>query len=159
MEDEKFYTVRGYQLHEQEKGVLTASLEDYLEMIYRSIMSSGFVRGNELAKELNVKPSSVSKMIAKLSSLGYIDYEKYGVIKLTEKGIETGKYLLWRHKSIESFFKLVSCDKEIALMETELVEHILSKNTVRNISDLVEFINKNDNIRREYIKYKNCKHD
>ena len=32
----QFHTVRGYQLLEQNKSVLTSAMEDYLEMIYRN---------------------------------------------------------------------------------------------------------------------------
>jgi len=35
MENSEFHTVRGYQLIEQEKKLLTSAMEDYLEMIFR----------------------------------------------------------------------------------------------------------------------------
>ena len=53
-----FYTMKGYQLNET--GTLTASMEDYLEMICRLAQKNGVVRINELAAELHVKPSSAS---------------------------------------------------------------------------------------------------
>lgn len=139
MSDHKFYTVRGYQLLDQNKNSLTPSLEDYLEMIYRNIIDHGYIRVNELALELNVKPSSVSKMVVKLSNLGFIDYEKYGAIKLTIKGLEIGSYLMWRHNTIKDFFILIS-DKEDEkiLEETELVEHNLSAETVKKLEKLLK---------------------
>lgn len=138
VEENKFYTVRGYQLLDQQRNGLTPSLEDYLEMIYRNILSAGYVRVNMLAQELNVKPSSVSKMIMKLAEQGYIDYEKYGVIKLTKRGQEMGKYLLWRHNVINRFFSLLSeMDQEKNFEEVELVEHILGQETVRSIERLL----------------------
>ena len=63
----KFYTMRGYQLQDQQSHALTPSLEDYLEMIFRSMQKGGAVRVSRLAEELNVKPSSVSKMLIKLA--------------------------------------------------------------------------------------------
>ena len=141
MEDNRFYTVRGYQIHEQSKNVLSASLEDYLEMIYREMAKEGYVRVNTLASMLNVSPSSASKMIAKLNELGFIDYEKYGVIRLTEKGNHLGRYLLWRHDTVCNFFELILRKKDQnAFIEAELVEHILNKDTVENIEKLTEFI-------------------
>ncbi|MCI9273367.1 MAG: DtxR family transcriptional regulator [Clostridiales bacterium] len=137
MEENKFYTVRGYQLMDQQRNGLTPSLEDYLEMIYRNILSAGYVRVNMLAQELNVKPSSVSKMIMKLAEQGYIDYEKYGVIKLTKRGQEMGKYLLWRHNVINRFFSLLSSMNQENFEEVELVEHILGQETVRSIERLL----------------------
>ena len=70
---------------------VTASMEDYIEMIYRLSKENGFSRIHELASKLNVKPSSVTKMVQKLSELGYLKYEKYGVIVLKSKGYKLGK--------------------------------------------------------------------
>ena len=47
--EEDFHTVRGYQLLSAEKKVLTSSMEDYLEMIYRISREEGEVRVNQSA--------------------------------------------------------------------------------------------------------------
>ncbi len=139
MSNHKFYTARGYQLLEQNKNRLTPSLEDYLEMIYRNISEHGYIRVNELALELNVKPSSVSKMVVKLSNLGFLDYEKYGAIKLTIKGMQIGSYLIWRHNTIKDFFTLIKDkENESTLEETELIEHGLSEDTVKSLEKLLK---------------------
>ena len=77
--NDNFYTVRGYQIISQLNNELSASLEDYLEMIYRIIKDCGHTRVNEIATHLHVKASSVSKMLSKLSALNLIDYEKYRI--------------------------------------------------------------------------------
>lgn len=58
---EEFYTFREYM----DKN-LTASMEDYIEMIYRLSKDSGYTRIQELAKSLNVQPPSATKMIQKI---------------------------------------------------------------------------------------------
>lgn len=146
----QFYTVRGYQLLEQKKKSLTASLEDYLEMICRSIRHSGGVRVKDLADALHVKPSSASKMIQKLADLGLLDYEKYGVIRLTEEGKAVGDYLLWRHDTITNFFTLIASGHNDILVETELAEHILSRETVEHIACLVDFFRERPNLYLEF---------
>ncbi len=70
MSDE-FYTLKGYQLNEELE--LTSAMEDYLEMVCRLYKSSGSVRVSELSKMLNVKPSSVTKMVQQLKDLGYVN--------------------------------------------------------------------------------------
>lgn len=129
----KFYTMRGYQLQDQQSHALTPSLEDYLEMIFRSMQKGGAVRVSRLAEELNVKPSSVSKMLIKLAEMGYVAYEKYGEIRLTPKGVERGGYLLWRHNVVARFFGAIMPNSEQAFEEVELVEHMLSPETVRGL--------------------------
>ena len=77
-------------------------------------------------------------MIMKLAEQGYIDYEKYGVIRLTKRGKEMGNYLLWRHNVIYRFFLLLSPESEEKnFEEVELIEHILRKETVYKIERLL----------------------
>ncbi len=140
MEKKVFYTVRGYQLLDQHQNNLTASLEDYLEMICRNIITNGRVRVKDLAKELHVRPSSVSKMIRRLADLHFLDYEKYGSIRLTEQGEAIGKYLLWRHDTLHHFFIMVNGPGGAdSFVEAELAEHILSRKTVESLGELIEF--------------------
>ena len=151
MDGRDFHTVRGYRILEQSRSSLTPSLEDYLEMVYRKIIRDGYVRVSTLANELNVQPSSASKMIHKLAQLHFIDYESYGVIRLTDAGRELGEYLLWRHDTIASFFRLITKNRtDEAFVEAELAEHILSRSTVENIGKLVRFFEDNPETYRKF---------
>ena len=134
--EENYYTARGYQKISALQSGLTPSLEDYMEMIYRIILRQGNIKGNELASELHVKPSSVTKMLVKLTQLGYLDYEKYGVIKLTDEGIRLGEYLLWRHNTITEFFTKLNPNPSEAFMEAERAEHLLSPQSVIRLEQL-----------------------
>lgn len=97
-----FHTLKGYQM--QNIGEITESMEDYLEMISRYIQENGYVRMSFLADKLNVRPSSASKMVGKLRDMRLVEFEKYGLITLTEKGRAVGQYLLWRHQVLNDFF-------------------------------------------------------
>jgi Mn-dependent DtxR family transcriptional regulator len=130
--NQQFHTVRGYKLIDQRNRQLTSAMEDYLEMIYRNILTEGYMRINILADMLNVKPSSATKMVQKLTELGFLKYEKYGIIFLTEQGKKIGEFLLERHNIIEKFLGNIGiCDN--LLMETELIEHNLSSSTLKHI--------------------------
>jgi len=147
-----FYTVRGYQLMNQGDNLLTSGMEDYLEMIYRNMQTEGYMRINILSRLLNVKPSSASKMVQKLASLGLVDYHKYGIIFLTEKGKKYGKFLLERHQVIERFLKNIGITENL-LAETELIEHNISVNTMKNIDLLNRFFEKYPNVLEEFRKF------
>ncbi len=138
----EFHTVRGYQLLQQEKRTLTPAMEDYLEMIYRNSLEVGLLRTNMLSGLLNVHPSSVTKMIQKLKLSGYVDYQKYGIIFLTDKGRSVGEFLYTRHKIIENFLLLIGISEDI-LKETELIEHHISPSTLLNIDEFNRFILEN----------------
>lgn len=62
-------------------------IEEYLEAIYDiQEETSKVAKTGELAKILNVKPSSVTEMLIKLRDMGYVDYQPYKGAKLTRKG-------------------------------------------------------------------------
>lgn len=150
MKGEDFYTFRGYM--ERDWGHITASMEDYIEMIYRLSLSNGFTRVNELSKSLNVQPPSATKMLQKLSEINLVIYEKYGVITLTDQGKQMGGLLLNRHNVIESFLKLISPKGDV-LEQTEKIEHSLTPETIENLNCFLDFLNKNPYIADKYNKY------
>ncbi|MFZ7120894.1 MAG: metal-dependent transcriptional regulator [Eubacteriaceae bacterium] len=150
----EFYTVRGYQILDAKKNVLTSSMEDYLEMIYRICLEEDYIRVKKLAEKLNVRPSSTTKVVQKLNKFGLVKYEKYGMIQLTEEGKEIGNFLLKRHNIIESFLKKIGI-KENLLKDTEMIEHDISLDTLRNIHILNEFFTSNPSIIDMYKSFKN----
>lgn len=143
MENEDFFTFSEYMKKEYDK--LTASMEDYLEMIYRLSNQIGFTRIHDLAKSLNVQPPSATKMVQKLSELKFVNYEKYGIIILTDEGKKMGKYLLNRHNIIEGFFKVLGISDGL-LEQTEKVEHTISNETVEYLQDFINFIQKRPDV-------------
>ena len=62
------------------------SAEDYLERIHALIEEKGYARVVDIASSLEVKQASVTSMVQKLGELGYLNYEKYRGLILTEKG-------------------------------------------------------------------------
>ena len=132
-----FYTLKGYSLNENEK--LTPSMEDYLEMICRILQKNEVVRIRELAENLHVKPSSASKMVNNLKEAGYIEFKKYGYIAITQKGLETGNYLLHRHRVLHDFLCLLNHTKD-ELEQVEKIEHFINKITIDNLERLTEWM-------------------
>jgi len=134
----------------KEDNFLTASMEDYLEMIYRLSMNTGFVRIHELSDALSVQPPSATKMVQKLHEFGLLKYEKYGYIMLEEKGREIGETLLKRHNTIEALLKILGISPNTILAETEKVEHTLSDETIKCIEEYISFIKLNPDVAIRY---------
>jgi len=148
---EKYHTVRGYQLLEQKQKLLTSAMEDYLEMIYRNSLVEGYIRINTLSELLNVQAPSATKMVQKLTKLGFTDYKKYGIIFLSENGKEIGKFLLERHYVIETFLKNLGVVESL-LIETELIEHAITAKTLEKINILNKMF-ENTEIKKKYQQY------
>lgn len=129
-----FYTLNGYR--NKNKNKLTESMEDYLEMIYR-YRNKEEVHVKDISIKLNVKPSSVSKMINRLKEYNLVNFEKYGSITLTNEGVKMGKYLLWRHNILVKFFKKLN-KKNYLLEQVEKIEHFIDFETLKNMEKFLK---------------------
>ncbi|CVK18874.1 metal-dependent transcriptional regulator [Sporomusa sphaeroides] len=134
-----FHTFRGYQLLIQQQQALTPSMEDYLEMIYRNCVKEGHVRMNQLADQLNVRSSSVTKIVQKLAELDFLIYRPYGIIQLTEKGTTMGKFLLQRHNMLKDFLEKLGLTGTL-LQDTEMLEHHVSLELLKTIRIFLLFL-------------------
>ena len=139
MSNSDFHTLKGYQIIEDTR--ITPAVEDYLEMICRMHNSQSYIRVSEIAKMLNVKQSSVTKMLNNLKELEMINYEKYGYIVPIEKGLALGTYLLHRHDVLNRLLCLINNTSD-EMEQVEKIEHFLEKRTIDNIERFVEKLEK-----------------
>ncbi|MDH5806991.1 MAG: metal-dependent transcriptional regulator [Candidatus Methanomethylicaceae archaeon] len=88
------------------------NIEDYLEAIYiiSEEMELGSVRIKELAKILEVYPSTVSEMVKRLIEMELVIKTSHGSIKLTEIGKERAKQVLKNHRVLECLFYYLGLD-------------------------------------------------
>ncbi|ADV64687.1 metal-dependent transcriptional regulator [Desulfurococcus mucosus] len=114
-------------------------VEEYLEVIY-VLSSQGRPRVREIARRLCVKPSSVVEFLRKLSSEGYIIYEKGGRIELTEKGLAVARDVHQRHRLLAEFLESIGVPREIAEEDACRMEHVLHPETVAKIREFLESI-------------------
>ena len=118
---------------------LTASLEDYLEIIGNNADLDEKIRAVDISKKLNVSRASVSEALKKLAQKGYINYEKYNNIVLTELGIQKAGDIRAKHYILQSFFENI-----LGLSQTEAsenackIEHVITDNAFKQISKYLE---------------------
>lgn len=80
---------------------MSASIEEYLEWIYRLSKEQDEVTTTDLAKSVKVSPASVTGMLKRLSERGLIHHEKYHGITLTDQGREVALTTIRRHGLLE----------------------------------------------------------
>src|SRR6478735_832194 len=105
------------------------SAEDYLERIQELIEQKGYARVVDIASSLKVKQASVTSMVQKLAEAGYIKYEKYRGLMLTDEGREIARKIQGRHATLSRFFSLFGLDAETQRQDIEGIEHHLSPAT------------------------------
>ena len=137
--------------------ILTESMEDYLEMFFRIVSRQGYIRPVDLSNAINVKPSSVTRMIQKLDEAGLITYAKYRNIAMTEKGMTYGRFLVWRDEKLKEFLRL---SKENVMVEEQVegIEHYITPATMRFIRNLIIYFGYDPNRIRE-LKNVQCNTD
>ena len=127
------------------------SAEDYLERIHELIEEKGYARVVDIASSLKVKQASVTSMVQKLGEAGYLNYEKYRGLVLTNKGREVARKIQNRHATLSRFFSLFGLDAETQRRDIEGIEHHLSAETVEMLSDLTGFFERNPQTLRLFL--------
>ena len=134
------------------QSVPSQTAEDYLERIHELIEEKGYARVVDIASSLDVKQASVTSMVQKLGELGYLNYEKYRGLVLTEKGRAVATGIQQRHETLARFFSLFGLDADTQQRDIEGIEHHLSPATVETLSDLAAFFEKNPETLRSFLK-------
>lgn len=121
-----------------ENEKITASIEDYLEIIYEQLEKTQKIKAVDIAKKLNISRASVTEALQKLAQKNYIVYEKNCPIELTEAGIEIAKSVAYKHKVLCDFFtKVLKIEKEEAEINACRIEHVITENAFKKIIELV----------------------
>jgi Mn-dependent DtxR family transcriptional regulator len=115
------------------------SAEDYLERIHELIEKKGYARVVDIASSLKVRQASVTSMVQKLGDLGYLNYEKYRGLVLTDKGRNVALKIRGRHETLARFFSVFGLDAETQREDIEGIEHHLSPASVEVLADLADF--------------------
>lgn len=107
---------------------MTGNKEDYLKIIYELGGQYKEVSNKDISKALNISPSSVSEMIKKLLNDGFVEYEPYKGIKLSEAGVEKAKKVKRRHHLWEVFLvEKLGYNIDQVHGEAEVLEHVTSQ--------------------------------
>ncbi len=123
--------------------MLSFTEENYLKALVQQtvfIENNREIGVNKLAIELNVKPATVSDMVKKLSAKGYVNFQKYGKISLTDEGVKKGMLVVRRHRLWETFLhdKLDFSWDEVHEIAEEL-EHVHSKKLINGLDKLLGY--------------------
>ena len=126
------------------------SAEDYLERIHELIESKGNAHVADIAQSLNVGQPSVTSMVQKLADEGYLRYEKYRSLTLTDAGRAVAERIRDRHVVLASFFTLFDLDDDTQARDIEGIEHHLSSDTLNTLGVLTAFFEEHPKILAQF---------
>ena len=89
--------------------------EMYLKTLYNEHQKipGKRVRNRELAAHLDVSPASATEMVQRLAKNGYVEYQPYKGVLLTDKGLELGKMMKRRHRLAETLLGLMPFEGDV----------------------------------------------
>ena len=123
---------------------ISESMEDYLQSIYQIQMDNEYARVKDISEEMDVKTSSVISALKKLSEMELVDYQKYGYIKLTNKGMLAAALIYEKKHSVATFLNEVMCiEKKESKKLAHGLEHHLNEKLLTRMEALTLYFRKN----------------
>ncbi len=124
--------------------------EDYLEAILHVVRKKGYARVGDIAKHLDCSAATVTEMFGRLSRNGMVNYEKYGGVTLTEKGMGIGIEVDRRHGILKEFFLMLGVPEETADLDACEVEHSIHPETMKRLSSILILLQEDKGLRQKF---------
>lgn len=122
-------------------GLISESLEDYLETIYQLIERQRFARMKDIADERSVSMASVNSAMKRLAREGLVEHVSRGIVLLTAEGEKLARTIIRRHEFLRDFLvSILRVPAEIAEKDACSFEHSMSPETFDRMVTFFEFI-------------------
>jgi len=115
----------------------STSIQDYLKRIYELTECGESATTNDLARELRVKPASVTGMIQKLAveKPALVEYQKHQGVILTTAGRRAALEVIRHHRLLETWLvQTLGYSWDEVHEEAERLEHVISEDFERRIA-------------------------
>ena len=129
--------------HQTAKAGSSSRMEDYLEVIAELVELKGYATTLDISRYMNVSAPSVTKMLQRLDENGFLEYEKYHGINLTQKGNQVAETIRQKHGILLEFFEILGVGHETANQDAEGIEHHLNPKTLRQLRKFITFLKSN----------------
>lgn len=132
--------------HESIREGSSTRVEDYLEVISELVELKGYATTLDISRYLNVSAPSVTKMLQRLDDGGYLEYEKYHGINLTQKGNQIADTIRQKHGILLEFFEILGIGSDTANRDAEGLEHHLNPKTLKQLRKFITFLKSNPRV-------------
>ena len=124
----------------QSNFMISLTEENYLKAIFHLMNTENTVTINELSKFLNVKMPSVNNMMKKFAEKGWVIYESYKPLKITDSGKKQAALVVRKHRLTEMFLvEKMNFGWENVHEIAEQLEHIHSETFFDKMDELLNY--------------------
>jgi Mn-dependent DtxR family transcriptional regulator len=85
-------------------------------------------------------------VLQRLDENGFLEYEKYHGINLTDKGTKIAEGIRQNHGILLEFFEILGVGYDTANQDTEGIEHHLNPKTIKQLRKFITFLKANPKI-------------
>ncbi|SHF93131.1 metal-dependent transcriptional regulator [Dysgonomonas macrotermitis] len=118
--------------------MISSTEENYLKTLLHLEEKTGEATANDLSKLLNIKMSTVNSMMKKLAEKGFVHYESYKPVTLTDTGKKQAALILRKHRLVEMYLvEKMGFGWEQVHAIAEQIEHIQSPVFFEKIDELL----------------------
>lgn len=118
----------------------TTVKENYLKALYFLDEQEGQINLTELSKQLGVSKPTANNMVKKLEEHGWVNYQKYKPVILTEEGRRTAALIIRKHRLTEMFLhQVMGFGWEEVHEIAEQVEHIQSDKLFSRMDEMLDY--------------------
>lgn len=118
----------------------TKASENYLKTLYHLHLKSAEISLSELGQKLEVSKPTVNDMVKKMHQKGWVHYEKYKPVRLTDEGRRNAALVIRKHRLAEMFLsQIMGFGWEEVHDIAEELEHLKSENLFDRMDELLGF--------------------
>lgn len=129
-------------------GELTASHEHYLRALWEVRSQRGYARLTDVARELDVAPSTLSVGLKPLEARGLVTHDERRFLILTPEGERVARQVHHRFAVMRVFLRnVLGISEDEAESQACLLEHVVSSDTAERFLDLVKLLNEDAELR------------
>ena len=120
---------------------LSATLENYLETIFRLEQEKRFARVRDISAALSVAKSAVTTALQSLSEKGLVNYQPYEPVTLSAEGRQKAGRIVLRHRVIEDFLRnVLGLEAERADSIACGMEHVIDRDALDRFVCFLAFV-------------------
>lgn len=122
--------------------MLTASQQDYVEIIHRLERSvgPGGVHVADISRELGTRPPTVTRSLRRLVEMGLVVHPKRRNVTLTELGRKIAREIVHLHDDLVTFFtSILGLSHAQAEEDVSQIEHGLSRLAAQRFHEFIEY--------------------
>ena len=117
-------------------------------------IQKGQARISEIAKKMDRSLSSVTEAVQRMAHDGFLNYEKYGKITLTDLGKDVAENINVSYNLMNRLLQILGIPKDVSELDACSMEHSISGITMNTIQKFIDFTEADEQARELLKRFK-----